>query len=231
MAGDDHEKGKAQAASGEPRKLDRRDVLKGLSTVPALGLFAYAWQKQRAYPAGKSRGGRRRGQGARGSAGDQHRAARRRRAGPGAHRRDAPDPRSPLPRRLRRLDGIQPEARRQQPQAVQARGERLRGLPRDARQGERARRGHHRDARLLARAARDRLPQGGQARVLREGDVEHARGRAQHGGRRSARPASSFRSATSAARTRATCTATTRSCRKRRCSAASSRSTGNGTAG
>jgi predicted dehydrogenase len=33
----------------EPRKLDRRDLLKGLSTVPALGLFGYAWQKQRAY--------------------------------------------------------------------------------------------------------------------------------------------------------------------------------------
>ena len=31
------------------RKLDRRDVLKGLSTVPALGLFGYAWQQQRQY--------------------------------------------------------------------------------------------------------------------------------------------------------------------------------------
>ena len=50
MAGDDHEKGKAaQAAAGEPRKLDRRDVLKGLSTVPTLGLFAYAWRTQRAF--------------------------------------------------------------------------------------------------------------------------------------------------------------------------------------
>jgi predicted dehydrogenase len=29
--------------------LDRRDVLKGLSTVPALGLFGYAWHKQRSY--------------------------------------------------------------------------------------------------------------------------------------------------------------------------------------
>ena len=27
----------------EPKKLDRRDVLKGLSTLPALGLFGYAW--------------------------------------------------------------------------------------------------------------------------------------------------------------------------------------------
>src|SRR4029078_8508076 len=35
--------------SDEPKKLDRRDVLKGLSTLPALGLFGYAWQRQRAY--------------------------------------------------------------------------------------------------------------------------------------------------------------------------------------
>jgi len=32
-----------------PGKLDRRDLLKGLSTVPALGLFGYAWHTQRAY--------------------------------------------------------------------------------------------------------------------------------------------------------------------------------------
>jgi predicted dehydrogenase len=31
------------------RGIDRRDVLKGLSTVPALGLFGYAWHRQRAY--------------------------------------------------------------------------------------------------------------------------------------------------------------------------------------
>ena len=44
MAGQDEKK------SGDaPRKLDRRDVLKGLSTVPALGLFGYAWQTQRKY--------------------------------------------------------------------------------------------------------------------------------------------------------------------------------------
>ena len=50
MAGQD-EKGtpKPQGASDEPRKLGRREVLKGLSTVPALGLFGYAWQKQRQY--------------------------------------------------------------------------------------------------------------------------------------------------------------------------------------
>ena len=36
-------------AAGSGRKLGRRDVLLGLSTVPALGLFGYAWQKQRSY--------------------------------------------------------------------------------------------------------------------------------------------------------------------------------------
>jgi predicted dehydrogenase len=50
MAGHD-EKGTPtpQAAPDEPRKLNRREVLRGLSTVPALGLFGYAWQKQREY--------------------------------------------------------------------------------------------------------------------------------------------------------------------------------------
>jgi predicted dehydrogenase len=50
MAGKgDKDKVTAQAGAAGPRKLDRRDVLKGLSTVPALGLFGYAWQKQRQY--------------------------------------------------------------------------------------------------------------------------------------------------------------------------------------
>ncbi len=50
MAGeDDKGKGPAQAASPGVKKLDRRDLLKGLSTVPALGLFGYAWQTQRQY--------------------------------------------------------------------------------------------------------------------------------------------------------------------------------------
>jgi len=31
------------------KKIDRRDVLRGLSTVPALGLFGYAWRKQHEY--------------------------------------------------------------------------------------------------------------------------------------------------------------------------------------
>ena len=44
---------KAQTAVEGQRKLDRRDVLKGLSTVPALGLFGYAWQQQRQYQQAK----------------------------------------------------------------------------------------------------------------------------------------------------------------------------------
>ena len=47
MAGDDNKSEDEAAGSG--RKLGRRDVLLGLSTVPALGLFGYAWQKQRSY--------------------------------------------------------------------------------------------------------------------------------------------------------------------------------------
>jgi predicted dehydrogenase len=49
----EEEKGKdaAQAppAGAGGRTLDRRDVLLGLSTVPALGLFGYAWNRQRGY--------------------------------------------------------------------------------------------------------------------------------------------------------------------------------------
>jgi predicted dehydrogenase len=49
VAGDD-EKDKPEApAEPSPKRLDRRDVLLGLSTVPALGLFGYAFGKQRSY--------------------------------------------------------------------------------------------------------------------------------------------------------------------------------------
>jgi len=49
MASDD-EKGKEEKkAAPAGKRLDRRDVLLGLSTVPALGLFGYAWSRQRAY--------------------------------------------------------------------------------------------------------------------------------------------------------------------------------------
>lgn len=45
----ENDNGKPPAGTEGPRKLDRREVLAGLSTVPALGLFGYAWQKQRSY--------------------------------------------------------------------------------------------------------------------------------------------------------------------------------------
>ncbi len=48
MAGeDDQGKKHPRDVTDGPPKLDRRDVLMGLSTVPALGLFGYAWTKQR----------------------------------------------------------------------------------------------------------------------------------------------------------------------------------------
>src|SRR6188472_1103454 len=52
MAANHDDTGKPDAPR-EPRKLDRRDVLKGLSTVPALGLFGYAWKKQSEYQQAK----------------------------------------------------------------------------------------------------------------------------------------------------------------------------------
>ena len=54
MAGEDEKiKEKARAEAEGPRKLDRREVLAGLSTVPALGLFGYVWQQQRQYQRAK----------------------------------------------------------------------------------------------------------------------------------------------------------------------------------
>jgi predicted dehydrogenase len=56
----DEKKGAEAPGGGEPvapqpepvrrgRTIDRRDLLLGLSTVPALGLFGYAWSRQRGY--------------------------------------------------------------------------------------------------------------------------------------------------------------------------------------
>ena len=69
---DENDKGKAKApaAAGGPPKLDRRDLLMGLSTVPALGLFGYAWSRQQAAPRAAGGGGRR-------DAGGRRRACRR----------------------------------------------------------------------------------------------------------------------------------------------------------
>jgi predicted dehydrogenase len=54
MAGEDQKgpgdaPGKPDEAKAAGKTLDRRDVLRGLSTVPALGLFGYAWKKQYEY--------------------------------------------------------------------------------------------------------------------------------------------------------------------------------------
>ena len=51
---DENDKKKPQtpAPAGGPPKLDRRDLLMGLSTVPALGLFGYAWNRQQAHRRG-----------------------------------------------------------------------------------------------------------------------------------------------------------------------------------
>jgi predicted dehydrogenase len=45
----DDEKPPQDAPGQPPKRLDRRDVLLGLSTVPALGLFGYALARQRSY--------------------------------------------------------------------------------------------------------------------------------------------------------------------------------------
>src|SRR3982751_4452456 len=52
MADDDKQKGKTPPTAGGPPKLDRRDLLMGLSTVPALGLFGYAWSRQQEHRRG-----------------------------------------------------------------------------------------------------------------------------------------------------------------------------------
>jgi predicted dehydrogenase len=46
---DDKSKRNEDGAAAGPAKLNRREVLIGLSTVPALGLFGYAWNRQRQY--------------------------------------------------------------------------------------------------------------------------------------------------------------------------------------
>ena len=90
MAGeDDKSKGKAQAGAEGPRKLDRRDLLMGLSTVPALGLFGYAWNRQRQYQRARTEAAAAPPVAAGRPAGDQRRHAWRRRTGPGADGSDA----------------------------------------------------------------------------------------------------------------------------------------------
>jgi predicted dehydrogenase len=50
---DDKRSNKLPAVSGAPPKFGRRDLLMGLSTVPALGLFGYAWNRQQNYRRGR----------------------------------------------------------------------------------------------------------------------------------------------------------------------------------
>ena len=50
---DENDKKDKTPAVGAPPKLGRRDVLMGLSTVPALGLFGYAWSEQQQYRRGR----------------------------------------------------------------------------------------------------------------------------------------------------------------------------------
>jgi len=49
MAGEGEKEKEAAPAGPLEKRIDRRDVLLGLSTVPALGIFGYAWHKQRGY--------------------------------------------------------------------------------------------------------------------------------------------------------------------------------------
>jgi predicted dehydrogenase len=49
MAGEEKKDSEATPASAPDKTLDRRDILRGLSTVPALGLFGYAWRRQHSY--------------------------------------------------------------------------------------------------------------------------------------------------------------------------------------
>jgi predicted dehydrogenase len=49
---DDTGKSKIPLVADAPPKLGRRDLLMGLSTVPALGLFGYAWNRQQQYRRG-----------------------------------------------------------------------------------------------------------------------------------------------------------------------------------
>ena len=55
MASDGEQGGKpAETKAPGGKKIGRRDVLMGLSTVPALGLFGYAWNTQRQYQQAKA---------------------------------------------------------------------------------------------------------------------------------------------------------------------------------
>ena len=210
------------AAGAGPTKLDRRDVLMGLSTVPALGTLRLRLEPAAPVPAG---------------AGRRRPPRRRRRAaglqeinvaliGAGAQGQVLMEAMLRIPGlRFRAVCDIWTEYNQRRVVNTLKRFKHEVNGYEDYR--EMLDKEKELDAVIIATPdfwhAQHTIDclEGRQARLLREGDVEHARGRAQHGGAPPARPASSSRSATSAARTRATSTAT-RSCWARRsCSAGS----------
>ena len=221
MAAED-EKG-PEGSSGKPggsgltgRKLDRRDVLLGLSTVPALGLFGYAWRKQSQYE-----------QKPKEAASAQTAAAAKNvkevnvaLLGAGAQGQVLLDAMLRIPGlRFRAVCDVWTEYN--QKRVVNT----LKKFKFDVNGYEDYRemldKEKDLDAVVIATPdfwhahAHRRLPEGRQARLLREGDVEHAGGRPAAWCSRPGRPGSSSRSATSGAATRATCTATTSSSARR----------------
>ena len=123
MAGEDEKgKEKAQAGAGGPSEARPARSAEGAVHGPGARALRLRVEQAAPAPAGEGGGGRRAAGGPGRPAGDQRRPHRRRGPGPGADRGDAPHPGPALPRGVRHLDGVQPEARRQHPQAVQARG-------------------------------------------------------------------------------------------------------------
>ena len=121
------------------------------------------------------------------------------------------------------------KAGRQPAQEVQVRSQRLRRLPRDARQGEGARRGRDCHARLLARQHAVACLKAG-LHVYCEKEMSNTlEGARQHGRGRPGDRASSSRSAISGGATRATATAMRRCIERTKCSAGSPPSTASGT--
>ena len=224
MANDDQKEPEGGTGPGlGGTKLDRRDMLMGLSTVPALGLFGYAWKQAARVRAGAAGGdGRRRGGPGHRRSRDQRGPSRRGGPGAGAPRRHAPDPRAPLPGGVRHLG--RSTTRSGWSASSRSTSFDVNGYdrsPRDARQGEGPRRGHHRHARTSGTPSTP-------STASRPASTCTARRRCRTPSRapaawwrRPARPASCSRSGTSGAATRGTSTATTSSCRKRSCSAGS----------
>ena len=185
MAGE-HEKDKGTAKPGAevPRKLDRREVLTGLSTVPALGLFGYAWSRQRQYQQATIQA----------AAAPKAAAADLKEInvallGAGAQGQVLTDSMLRIPGlRFRAVCDIWAEYNQKRVVNSLARFKHEVRAYEDYR--EMLDKEKELDAVVIAtpdfwhaRHAVDCL-EGRQARVLREGDVEHARGRAEHGGGR-----------------------------------------------